>query len=237
MSGHYKLNTSLAKTNLDALFAQQVVIIRTNGLSIQDILAHPKAKDSLSWAVGKKDDEVKVLTLERLLKPTEKLNFEIDSFIANNTRRRIFVCGHIRMGRNPTMPLDDPVARGKPNEDTVLSFLKKFEDSSKYAIFIASDSDDVKRQGKERLTNAFTLDKPIIHVDRYGADQTEMACEGLKTILFEETVLSKCDILVHTGGNIGHLASIMNRKLKQCYFYDTKSNSVFNNTNKFFHKH
>ena len=230
MSGHYKMNETIAKSNLTELFKKQVVYIRTNGLSIQDMLGHPKAKTALSWAMDKRDYDVNVLTLQRLFEPTKSLTYELDNFLAHHTHERTLVCAHIRMGKNPTLPLDNNLERGKPEVATIFKFLKQFDNPTKYAVYIASDSVDVKAQAKEAMSNVFTLNEPIIHVDRYLQNQTTMACDGLKTIIFEQLALSRCQILLHTRGNIGRTASIMSRDLKQCHIFDAKTNTILNFT-------
>ena len=233
MSGHYKLNQTLDKINFDTFFPQKIVFIRTNFPNIRQLIFHDKAKQSFGWAKGKTEDEVKGRLLELLLKPTIKLDRDVTDFLANNTNGRQLVCGHIRVGRNPSIPLDS--SRKPPlNISTMFMFLKRYSDISKYAVYIASDSEEVKVHAKTEIANSFMLDRPIIHIDRYSQNQTSLACDGMYTIIFEQAALSRCEVFIHTGGNIGRISATLNRNLKLGYLYDSEKNTIHNFKNSSF---
>ena len=218
---------SLETIDLKKPFKKNVVFIRTNQIWNEHILAHPKAKERIPWAVGKTIAEVSSLVLDRLFRPKAFLQKEMARFLSNVSHRQM-VCSHIRVGRNPTIPLDDMLIKyGSPNVTYTLEFLHRFEDPSKYVIYVATDSEKVKNNVKKKFVNSITLDMPVIHVDRYGNVQDSVACSGLFTALLEQYILSRCDTFLLTRSNFGAMAAYMSLKVQDLFIYYPKNNSIF----------
>ena len=218
MSAIKKFQDSLETIDLKKPFEKNVVFIRTNQIWNEHILAHPKAKERIPWAVGKTIAEVSSLVLDRLFRPKAFLQEEMARFVRNVSHRQM-VCSHIRIGRNPTIPLDDMLKYGSPNVTYVLEFLHRFEDPSKYVLYVATDSEKIRNNVKKKFVNSITIDMPVIHVDRYAKVQDGVACNGLFTALLEQYILSRCDTLLLTRSNFGAMAAYMSIKVQDLFIY------------------
>ena len=216
---------SIRHTDFEAHFQKQVIIIRTNEIWNEDILAHPLASVNIPWALGKSRWEVDKLVLERLFRPRKALEQEIEMYMKNVRESQQLICSHIRVGKNPSMPSDVQRRAGPPNVSTIFRFLKTFDIPAKYVIYVASDSDEVRESAKRNFTNSFTVDLPIIHVDRYRS-QKAIACKGLYSVLLEQYLLSKCDVLLVTRSGLGVIAAYMSDNLQDLFLFDLNSQAI-----------
>ena len=216
---------SIPQTNFDAVLTKQVTFIRTNQIWIRAILAHPKAKDNIPWALGKTDREINKLVLVRLFRPRDALEQEIKTYMDKVRESQQLVCSHIRIGRNPTIP-HDTKRRDRTNVTSIFMFLKRFDIPSRYVIYVASDSQKVRKSVAGNFTSSFTVGLPIVHLSRYYGKSVHIACQGFHALLLEQYILSKCDILILTRSGFGKMAANMSEKFQELYIFDSSNQTV-----------
>ena len=218
--------SAINETNFDEVFQSQVVFIRTAKKWTDNIMSHPKAAVNIPWAVGKSYAEINKLVLDILFRPVPKLEKDISLYMEKVGGRQKLICGHIRVGRNPSMPQDARRRAGGPNVTMILQFLKQYDVPSKYVVFVATDSEEVKQYVMEHFTSRFTVEMPIVHVDRLRTTDKSTACEGFHAVFIEQYVLSKCDLLVLTRSGLGVKAAYMSDKDQELYLYDLRSETI-----------
>ena len=218
---NFGLYTSFKKDiinmNLQNNLTSKVVFIHANKMWIKEIMSHPKAAQNIPWAVGKTIPKVNGLVLSRLFQPSQLLADGLQTFLENISRNRKLICSHLRIGKNPTIPKDSK--RAPVDVIAIFKFLKKFDASSRHAIYVASDSEEVKLSVKGNFTNGNIVDLPIIHVDYFFKAQRSIACDGLYTALLEQHILSRCDLLLLTRSNFGAMAAYMSPKEQEVFIY------------------
>lgn len=230
--GNYKFRNSIQNKNFTDMFRDQVVFIHTNVIMIKEICARPSAPYTLPWAVGKPIAEISGIVLRLLFRPNALLENKIRTFVKEVPSSRQLICSHIRMGKNPTIPLDDK----RPwtiNLTVIFKFLGRFENSSKSTIYVASDSKNVRRFAKGNFSCAITVNDPIIHIDRYKEDQRNSTCAGMQTVVLEQYILSQCDVLLLTHSGFGTMAAYISTKpqtifilLKNLTIYKVTRNEI-----------
>ena len=213
---------NIATTDFDVLFKKQVIFIITNQIWNHAILIHPKTAENIPWTVTKTNWEINGFVLNSLFRPSQDLEKDIRKYIDNVSKQRTLVCSHIRVGKNPSMPQDQK--RYVANVTTIFQFLKGFDNLSKYVIYVASDSQAVRDNVKGNFTNSFIVDSPIVHVARLRPEDD--ACEGFRTVLLEQCLLARCDILLYTRSSFSRMAAYMNYRSKGLYYFDPESKSV-----------
>ena len=224
----YAFRDTIASTDFDVTLNKQVVFIKTNQIWTTYVLANEKAKRNIPSTVGKGIMEINRNILKRLFRPTITLQQEIMKYMENVHQQQKLVCSHIRTGKNPSMPQDKAKGDSQRTVQTIFHFLKKYDIPSQYMIYVATDSDAVKKKLKDTFHSCFTVDQPIVHVALYRAH--ENACKGFKTALLEQHLLSKCHVLIYTRSSFGRLASYMNDVMQGLYFYDPIKQSIVNQT-------
>ena len=212
----------ISESDFKLVFYKQVVFIKTNQFWIDAVLAHKRSADNVAWAIGKTKAEIFKQVLSTLFKPHDVLNDEINKYLENVNERQTLVCSHIRVGENPSMPRDKK--RRYPNVELIFQFLEKFDNQSEYVLYVASDSEQTRERAKRTFNNSFTVDLPIVHVDRYVSKRN--ACQGLFTALLEQYLLSKCDIVLLTHGGFGKIATYMSKKQQRVFYVDLENNTI-----------
>ena len=212
----------ISESDFELVFHKQVVFIKTNQFWIDAVLAHKRSADNVAWAVGKTKAEIFKQVLSTLFKPRDVLNDDINKYLNNVNERQTLVCSHIRVGENPSMPRDKK--RPYPNVELIFQFLETFDNQSDYVLYVASDSEQTRERAKRTFNNSFTVDLPIVHVDRYVSKRN--ACQGLFTALLEQYLLSKCDIVLLTHGGFGKIATYMSEKQQRVLYVDLENNTI-----------
>ena len=218
-----QLNSSYPTFNLDA----DIVYVQTNLQFINEI-RHFTIVSNLtfvsSWLRHMPNHEVIKHVLNALFKPTERLSNDIMKFTTDNLmdpkENKTLVCSHIRFGKNPSIP-SDGFRPGNANISTIFEFLDKFNDTRKYAIYIATDSDGIKQEAKMRFRNFVYVDREIVHIDRVHGSVKD-ACGGLYTAIMEQTILTKCDILLLTKSGFGEIAGCVRGHSKNLFMFKNK---------------
>ena len=128
------------------------------------------------------------------------------------------MCGHIRMGTNPTNPLDTMVLHDIADLPAVCKFLKNqtqqhAHQGERTRIYLISDSDLVKDLARKEpeIGDLLALTPasfgPTLHVDKPEEDVSyDVTCRGWEKLIFEQLVLSSSknyDVLLTTKSSVG----------------------------------
>ncbi|XP_045178206.2 uncharacterized protein LOC123538301 isoform X2 [Mercenaria mercenaria] len=228
--GSRKFLNQIKDFNFDRNWTAQVIGLRFNAYMrvIDQIRQHKQAKARLNWLLNSTNEEVIHRVLHTLFQPNQRL---LDDAVKLNTNRihdKHLVCSHIRKGKNPSIPGDNKLPRGTPNETLIFDFLKQYNDDRKYAIYIATDSDEVRRLAEESIKSYININRTIVHVDRLGKlkKYKEESCEGFYTVIFEQFMLSLCDTLVLTRSNFGGIAAYIRGISDNLFLYNQKTDII-----------
>jgi hypothetical protein len=222
--------TNLPNMNFKEVWTHQIVIMHMNVYNhlMNNIKLHKDIQRQMNWIINMTNPEIVHLVLHTLFKPKKRLNERLFELVKNNLNGRHLVCSHIRIGKNPSIPGDLNLSEGKPNTQTIYSFLKRFKNPQKYALYIASDSNEVRHDIMSNFKNAFNVNRTIVHVDRLkNVYKTTNVCEGLFTALLEQQMLSLCDTLLITRSNFGTIAAYMRGSSENLFLYQTDIDQVF----------
>ncbi|GFN99388.1 hypothetical protein PoB_002589400 [Plakobranchus ocellatus] len=118
--------------------------------------------------------------------------------------RYTLVCGQFRMKRNPTIPRDN-LPHDHLDVSAIWDFLQKHNDSHRYRIFVATDSEEIRSKAKLLFPETLLdIPGPILHSDLAG--ERKDLCQGIQKALLDQLALSSCDISMR--GYKSHLGAI-----------------------------
>ncbi|KAL4228056.1 hypothetical protein ACF0H5_013492 [Mactra antiquata] len=215
----------LKQENYTDSWNKTVIIVKISAYEriMNALRKNPIADKQIPWLKEYTNIEILNLMLRYLLVPKITLHQHLKSYINVSTQgRKKLVCGHIRIGINPSNPLDDSLGDEyftRPRQNAVFTTLKQYSDPSKYVVYLATDSDEVRNHAKSILPNYINLDRKIVHVDKHSYVNSTESCNGLYTVLFEQYLLTKCDYLVLTRSNFGANAAYIRGHSKGLFLY------------------
>ena len=170
------------------------------------------SQQQLAWMDGLGVGEVKAALYKHLFKLTPYMKDKLKSILKKNvpTDKHTLVCAHVRTGRNPTNPHD---TTRRIRLETVFRVWEALEEQVRgnplSRVFLMSDNqavlDDARNQSfADKL---FSIDGPIVHLDRPADNQTAAdKCEGLERLLIEQHLLMACDVMMMSHSGISHSA-------------------------------
>lgn len=215
----------LMKNESSVVWKKQVISLRINWIII-DMLKE-KIPSVLPWTRGFSREEIIQIVMHILFRPVDSLTEDVNNFLANSVQGRTLVCSHIRIGRNPSIPHD--AARrtgGATNQTVILEFLQNYRNASEYALFLATDSDNVRQSCYAEFENCLSFNKTIVHIDRFHGVDEKTACQGFSDALLDQMLLTKCDVLVVSRSNFGGMAAYMRGNIGNLFMYNAKNNAV-----------
>ncbi|UJR38524.1 hypothetical protein I4U23_031192 [Adineta vaga] len=117
------------------------------------------------------------------------------------------LCGHIRIGRNPSNPKDIVFPHREKMNITVLKFLL----ARPGRVFITTDSNEVLQLARKLFAKTILkessrlieINGTIAHIDR---DWNYLACDSLEKTILDFHALSQCHLAVISKSSFGHLA-------------------------------
>lgn len=225
-----KLEPDISDEDFDDVWYEKIVEITTRVQVVDTIKNHKYARERLPWIENLPNEETTHLLMNTLLKGGRTLLESKEEWLHTLGYRRKLVCAHVRMGRNPSNPLDKIPYNGigKRELNQVFSFLESYTMDIQYSTYIASDSDMVKKLA-EKVHHMHTINKSIVHIDlpvqdRYSFD----VCQGLFTLLLEHYILASCDILLLTKSNFGGTAAYMRGKSEGLFILSHENNVLGN---------
>ncbi|KAK6975925.1 hypothetical protein BgiMline_022315 [Biomphalaria glabrata] len=246
---------NLKSGDFNQKFPYKVVFVRTNSdfydrvmrfSSYSPRIKHWKvlldARDRFRWAWN---DLMKPSLI--LLKDIEHIvgsSFLIKKGLINKpieTRQQIrslydidnstLICGHVRIGKNPTIPMDEDLYNFKMTDLPTLHrfMLAKSRVSLDSYFFVATDYDYVRKESLlffgDRLID---YGGQIMHIDRQRNGQS--VCSGLEVALIDQLLLSLCDVLVISKSGFSRYASYLNNSTANIYILE--NGQITQNVNK-----
>lgn len=134
------------------------------------------------------------LLYEFLFRPTDEVTRVIDRlFVHLDPEENPLVCLHARVGKNPSNPKDGAMADTKNIQEELLKFAIEWLNvtKSKPVLYIASDSSELVGKILEQFPfRSFTAPGPILHIDRWSADDD--LCAGFLKVIVEFYLLGEC---------------------------------------------
>ncbi|CAF2390054.1 unnamed protein product [Rotaria sp. Silwood2] len=183
------------------------VWISTNGVYITAALRNPFVNSSrllgrLPLAKGTQQLLFPFL-FELLFKPTRVVSQGVEQIL--RTKHKQLTCLHIRLGKNPSNPLD-PAKPARINMTRkMLDFLydnPSLASTQGTLIFVSSDSDRAITEVRQHFPNSsITVPGPIMHIDHHNKKTVreydkKKICAGLVKALTDFYVLGECQVIL-----------------------------------------
>ncbi|XP_067682329.1 uncharacterized protein [Haliotis asinina] len=210
--GAWKLRETIHTMELENRFTQDVIFFNVNQEFVKYLMKLPRFRD-LKWAQNKTAVDIYNIVLRRLFKLKPKYQEKLDNF-QNSVRAngRKLVCAHIRLYRTAT--------EDKDYVDKMFAFLRQYNDSAIYRMFVATNSETVKEQSRRMFPKVVVdIDGPIVHVD---LDTGAKACEGFGKALLDQQILSTCDIFLMSYSGFGRVAAMLRGTDENLYSLEGK---------------
>ncbi|XP_071081535.1 uncharacterized protein [Haliotis cracherodii] len=159
-----------------------------------------------------------------LMKPSLHFEESLNTFMSEIPKTDELVCAHVRMRRNPTIPDDGAQINSLSTVKYLWTFLSKLKNASR--VFIASDSMDVRFSARKYF-GAREIDTGglIIHIDRQRRNPN--AILGFELALLDQTVLSRCRVLVVSKSGFSVRAAMMSRREQELFEFQNGTVTPF----------
>lgn len=204
-----------------------VINIQTNNIAYFDLITrYSDLNKSLFNRFHIKQEHIYINTLyplfyQLLIKLKAHLQEKFDRLNLNHqSDSRPLLCGHLRIGRNPSNPKDVVFPHREKMNITVLKFLQYRPGR----VFITTDSSDVQQlarklfsSDKNQPSRLIEINGTIAHIDR---DLNHLACQSLEKTILDFHALSQCHLAVISKSSFGYLA--INRRIhpfEELYLY------------------
>lgn len=188
-----------------------IINIQTTNIAYFDLIArYSDFSESLFNRFRIKQEHIHIITLyplfyQLLIKLKSHLQQKFDQLQLNSSPRdEPLLCGHLRIGRNPSNPKDVVFPHREQMNITVLKFLQ----SRPGRVFITTDSSEVQQLARKLFSQSSRLieiNGTIAHIDR---DWNYLACESLEKTILDFHALSFCNLAVISKSSFGHLANM-----------------------------
>ncbi|CAH1787056.1 unnamed protein product, partial [Owenia fusiformis] len=236
--------------NIDAKFPEPVIRIRTNQEWTPRFHEEPYKTILSDLGLDISNFTEKYLfskIYDHLFKPQPKILALFDRFLSKARPKPgiKLVCAQVRKGANPSIPRES--SKRIRNYDEWLpilwDFLSLYNDSSKYTIFVTTDSQEIREHSQTLFPDTIIdTEGKITHVDRF--DNKDDACKGMEKTILDFTILANCDITVVSRSNFGKLSSQLQSPASKLYTFQrgilhegpegNQVGKVFNRTTKAF---
>lgn len=212
-SSSVKITSLSSQTSSDLLsfhLKYSVLLIQTTNIAYFDLIRqHGELSQSLFHRFGLKREHIQIITLyplffELLIRLKSHLQEKLDRLNLHDDQRPL-LCGHLRIGRNPTNPKDVVFPQREKMNITVLNFLL----ARPGRVFITTDSGDVQQLARRLFakdpSRLILINGTIAHIDR---DRNSLACQSLEKTILDFHALTFCHLAVISKSSFGHLAII-----------------------------
>ncbi|XP_059147433.1 uncharacterized protein LOC131935116 [Physella acuta] len=127
------------------------------------------------------------------------------------------VCGHARMGKNPSIPMDEYKDGFRMTDIPVLfNFMLSKDKQSNAYFFVAADYENIRVQSRQFFgQRLIDYGGKILHIDRQRKDHT--ACAGFESAILDQLILSLCDVLVICMSGFSKHASYISNSTQPIY--------------------
>lgn len=209
---------SMASIDFNKRYKADVVYLQTNYV-LRDLLKdNSNYKSEMEVLANTSYNQYFAEIYGKIFKPGDIIARKLKDFLekakfGNETK---LICAQIRIGRNPTMPQDN-VRNHKSTVNVIWDFLRRYNDTRHYKIFVTTDSEEIRNKAK-RLFPEQILDSKgkIIHVD-FHKKSSSTICQGVEKVLLDQYILSNCDVLIHSRSNFGENAARLKKTHSEIY--------------------
>ncbi|XP_052831973.1 uncharacterized protein LOC128250609 [Octopus bimaculoides] len=233
--GNKRYASSLQSADLERSHPQNVLYVTTNVIYFHALIENPRYKKQLLWASQMPYGNVFGKIMNLLFRFSNHVQERFDKFfeVIIPEPNIHLVCAQIRIGRNPAMTYDERKL-SISDVQIVWNFLSKYNNTSKYKIFVTTDSKQIQEIAlKEFASQIMYSPGEIIHVDQ-PRKAVKNKCDSVRKILMDQYILTECDTLIISRSNFGENAMMMSQK-ENIVFYFKKGNITRINKEKFFH--
>ncbi|XP_076438921.1 uncharacterized protein LOC143277866 [Babylonia areolata] len=215
----------MQSVDFDAVYPEDVVYLTTNYDYFYALKANPHYTQVFRKRMhGKPRPLIFADLWQNIFKLNKRVRRRIDQALrlARPTKRHKLVCGHVRLGKNPSIPNDSEVRNTLQTIRPLWNFLNHFRDPRKYRIFVPSDSEVVRAKVLDMFPGqAVDVKGEIMHIDKSRV--VEDTCVAFEKVLADQYLLSMCDVLVLTYSVFGKSAAYMRRSNQDLYFMENGS--------------
>jgi hypothetical protein len=178
-------------------------------------------------------DEANIQTLfplfyEILLRPTDRIVHVLDELLAKRPSGKL-IGTHLRIGRNPSNPLDSAFGWSENITKKVIDFISEkglLDKNPSISLFVSSDSSGaIEQMTHHFLSRSFFVPGPVLQIDlpAYGVDCNA----GFTKVVADFYLLSECETVILT--NSGFSAFANRRRIDpyhNLYKYNAKVNQI-----------
>ncbi|CAF0858323.1 unnamed protein product [Rotaria sp. Silwood1] len=190
--------------------------IYTNLDLVSDIFRNPRIRNNTIIDMFLLNVPLEKLTLhslfpflfEILFQPSLEIINALQPIFQDIENGYTLTCIHLRMGQNPSNPLDASFGDRASAVEDIINFLNrtKLQKMRNTRVFVTSDSD----QALSKIVHQFpsqtvTIPGPIIHVDR-PANRIHLL-HGFLKVVIDFYVLGECDTSILTASGFSALAN------------------------------
>ena len=190
------------------------VYFQSNLDHIEGIRRNRLYPDELSWMSRHRSDQIYSALYRKLFKLSPRLRSRMDDFMKRfvPTAKHRLICAQLRMGKNPTIPMDKVERLQSSHLSLALEFLLNQSSSSRDRVFVMTDSECVASLlslRNQSFGHRFVHSGgPIVHIERHR-DSRGLGdmCQGWEKVIFDQHVLIQCHVLLISWSGIGRMAA------------------------------
>jgi hypothetical protein len=146
-------------------------------------------------------------------------------FVLSASHLRHLICLHIRLGKNPTNPLDHAFTARKNTTKAMLNFTDNYlmNKSTPAIVFVTSDSaQDISNVLHHYPNSSMMIVGPILHVDRFDRKSSTI-CDGFIKAIADFYFLGECQTSLLSKSGFSSWANRRREKPnEELYFYNEK---------------
>ncbi|GAB1603084.1 uncharacterized protein LOC115215651 isoform X1 [Argonauta hians] len=208
--------------DLETLYPEDALFVTANYDFSNALKMNTRYKEQLFWALRMSTENIFAKVMNLLFRHNKVLRTNLQRFFAVNIPKPYIqlVCAQIRIGRNPSIPGDEP-RNAMSDLHVVWNFLSKYNNTNRYKIFITTDSDEVRTLAAEKFASQFVYNSgEIIHVDKPYHGKNNV-CDNVMKVIMDQYILTKCDTLLVSRSYFGENAAIMRKNKKNTFIFKT----------------
>ncbi|ESO86504.1 hypothetical protein LOTGIDRAFT_167022 [Lottia gigantea] len=210
-----KLRKSMIEMDLDQEYKEEVIYFSLNLEFVFYLRQNKRYEKQLKWLEHLSMSEIYNVVWQSIFKLRPYIREKLDPFLDLKKQGLKLISAQIRLGKNPTIPHDSRVVNSLNNMNVLWQFYKKYNDSSKYRIFISTDSDTVREKARSIFPDVYS-DVPgkVFHVER--SNKTDI-CNGWRKVILDQVILSLSDVLVISNSGFGRIAAFFRQNENDLY--------------------
>ncbi|CAL1530895.1 unnamed protein product, partial [Lymnaea stagnalis] len=222
----------LTEGDFNTKYPQKVIYFRTNYDISEPLCINPFYSKLMEQWNGLQDKRDRFhWAWHELMQPAPKLmtNLERTSNIKPlyDVGDSKLICAHVRMGGNPSIPMDGHYVRVPLSEiPTIHKFMLSKDTDGKAMFYVATDYINIRIRSHNKFGKRFIdYGAKIFHIDlqRSGND----ICEGFGDAALDQLILSLCDVLVVCNSGFGVGAYYISNSTGHGYYVENEEVFLF----------